>query len=306
MAEKEAIRPDSIGEVSSLLAGADYIIDRPLATVVYLALTLEKPLFLEGRPGVGKTELALVLSRALGRELVRLQCYEGLDAAAALYEWNYPKQLLRIKTEEIGPTRGADLDGLIFSEDFLLDRPLLKAIRNPRPTVLLIDELDRADEEFEAFLLEILAEFQVTIPELGTITATNRPVVIITSNRTREINDALKRRCLYHWIDYPDYEKELDVLKARLPEVDSALAEAVVSFLQRLRTHELIKEPGLSETLDWARALVALNARVLGEDVVRDTLGCILKHHEDSMWFLDQIWSDEGRRELLLAKGTAC
>ncbi len=298
-------KPDSIEAVADLLAGADYVAERPLATVVFLALKLEKPLFVEGQPGVGKTELALVLARALDRELVRLQCYEGLDAATALYEWNYPKQLLRIKLEEVRKDCAPDLDPVIFSEPYLLERPLLKAIRSERAPVLLIDELDRADEEFEAFLLEILADFQISIPELGTLKAKERPVVVVTSNRTREINDALKRRCLYHWIDFPDFDKELAVLKARLPEIENQLAGQVVAFLQRLREMDLVKHPGLSETLDWARALLALNVETLSDDTVRDTLGCILKQHEDSQRFLDEVWTDEGRRELLLA-GPAC
>lgn len=299
-------KPESIDQVAQLLATADYVAERPLATVVYLSLAMEKPLFVEGEPGVGKTELGLVLAKALGRELIRLQCYEGLDAASALYEWNYPKQILKIKLEEIKNRRPADIEPIIFSEEFLLARPLLRAIQADKAPVLLIDELDRADEEFEAFLLEVLADWQITIPELGAIRAQERPVVVVTSNRTREIHDALKRRCLYHWIDYPDFDKELAVVKARLPQVEEDLAQQVVHFLQRLRDMDLVKKPGLSETLDWAKALLALHARVLDPALVESTLGCLLKYHEDSLRVADEILANGGESQLFSGPRAAC
>ncbi len=299
-------KPGSIQEAAALLAGADYVAERPLATVLYLSLAMDKPLFLEGEPGVGKTELALVLARALGRELIRLQCYEGVDAASALYEWNYPKQILRIKLEELKEGCRPEMEPLIFSEEFLLDRPLLKALRTVPAPVLLIDELDRADEEFEAFLLEILSQWQITIPELGLIRAQEKPMVVITSNRTREIHDALKRRCLYHWIDYPDFEKELAVVRARIPGLEDELAEQVVHFLQELRTLDLIKKPGLSETLDWARALMALNAGVLDPELIETTMGCILKYREDSDLLRETMERPEFENRFLLRTGTAC
>ena len=299
-------KPGSIEETMGLLAEADYVAERPLATVLYLSLAMDKPLFLEGEPGVGKTELALVLARALGRDLIRLQCYEGLDAASAMYEWNYPKQLLRIKLEELKEECRVEMEPLIFSQEFLLERPLLKALRTSPAPVLLIDELDRADEEFEAFLLEILSQWQITIPELGVIRAQEPPMVVVTSNRTREIHDALKRRCLYHWIGYPDFEKELAVIRARIPGIENQLAGQVVHFLQELRSLELIKKPGLSETLDWARALTALNAAVLDRELIEATLGCILKYREDAD-LLGEAMSGPGFEDRFLLKiGTGC
>jgi MoxR-like ATPase len=298
--------PESIDETAELLARAAYVTDRPLATTVFLCLSLGKPLYLEGEPGVGKTELALTLAKALGRELVRLQCYEGLDSASALYEWNYPKQLLKIRLEELKEGCSTEMEPVIFSEDFLLARPLLKAIRTQPAPVLLIDELDRADEEFEAFLLEVLSDWQITIPELGVIKAHEPPVVVVTSNRTREIHDALKRRCLYHWIGFPDLDKELAVIKARLPGVDQKLALQAAEFLQRVRRMELIKKPGLSETLDWLEALTAINARVLDPATVEATLGCLLKYREDALEVGHELMREEGGLRLGLEAGRAC
>jgi MoxR-like ATPase len=273
---------DSIEEVQHALEKEKYICDRPLATVLYLALKLEKPLLLEGEAGVGKTEVAKVMTRALGRRLIRLQCYEGLDAAAALYEWNYPRQLLFIRMSE---SRQSAPEGLnIFSEEFLIRRPLLQAIQDEsedRHTVLLIDEIDRSDEEFEAFLLEVLSDFQITIPEIGTIKATRRPLVIVTSNRTRDIHDALKRRCLYHWIDYPSFEKEYRIVSSKVPGLQETLTRQICSFMQMVRGKDLYKRPGIAETLDWANALIHLHKTHLDEEVVKETLGCIFKHFED-------------------------
>jgi MoxR-like ATPase len=270
--------------LQTLLQQEQYVADRGLATSVYLALTLQRPLLLEGEAGVGKTEIAKVLASALGTELIRLQCYEGLDATHAVYEWNYARQLLEIRMRETGDavdreTLAADL----FGPDFLIKRPLLRALEAPddRPPVLLIDELDRADEEFEGYLLELLSDYQVSIPELGTIRATTRPIVIITSNRTRELHDALKRRCLYWWIDYPDFEKEYRIVTEKVPEAPARLAEQVTRFVQQLRTAELYKVTGVSETLDWIAALVALDRQELDRETIDQTLGLILKTQED-------------------------
>jgi MoxR-like ATPase len=273
----------SIDEVQQVMEKEKYICDRSLATVFYLALRLEKPLLLEGEAGVGKTEVAKVMAQALGRRLIRLQCYEGLDVTTALYEWNYPKQLLRIKmgestTEPVGSVQN------IFSEEFLIHRPLLEAIQSgaqDQHIVLLIDEIDRSDEEFEAFLLEVLSDFQITIPELGTITAKHRPLVIITSNRTREIHDALKRRCLYHWIEYPSFEKEYRIVTTKVPAIKETLADQICQFMQAVRRKDFYKKPGIAETLDWANALMHLHKDHLDRTAVEETLGCILKHFED-------------------------
>ncbi len=274
----------SIDEVTAALAENVYIADRSLATAIFLALKLQRPLFLEGEAGVGKTEVAKVLSRLLDRPLIRLQCYEGLDVSTAVYEWNYTRQMLQIRLmEAAGTARDHDAVQGLFSDDFLLRRPLLQAIdsRNGSAPVLLIDELDRADEEFEAFLLEVLSDYQITIPEIGTIRAEQPPVVIITSNRTREIHDALKRRCLYHWIDYPSFEKEYGIVLAKVPNAPERLARQVVAFVQELRQAELYKLPGVAETLDWINALVALDQEQLSEEVVNETLGVLLKYRDD-------------------------
>src|SRR5215211_2636424 len=268
----------------ALLRNSGYVADRPLATVLFLALRLGRPLFLEGEAGVGKTEIAKVLSAALGRRLIRLQCYEGLDVASAVYEWNYAGQMMAIRLAEAGGEvdRGR-LESDLFSDRYLVRRPLLQALEpDPAgPPVLLIDELDRTDEAFEAFLLEVLSDFQVTIPELGTVKAEQPPIVIITSNRTREIHNALKRRCLYHWLDYPDAERELAILKARAPDAPERLSREVVAFVQTLRKEELFKAPGVAETLDWAAALVELDALALDPALVSDTLGVLLKYQDD-------------------------
>src|SRR5882724_4459503 len=255
----------TIEQVQDILRAERYICDRSLATVVYLSLIMGKPLLLEGEAGVGKTEIAKVLSKVLDAKLIRLQCYEGLDANTALYEWNYPKQMLRIKLEEVEHGDKHKVETEIFSEDYLVKRPLLEAIQTDgaNPPVLLIDEIDRADMEFEAFLLEVLSDFQITIPEIGTIRAKQRPYVFLTSNRTREIHDALKRRCLYHWIDYPAFEKEHAIVIARLPGIESVLASQICGLMQRLRLMDFYKRPGIAETLDWASALLALNRHVL-------------------------------------------
>ncbi|TVQ51923.1 MAG: MoxR family ATPase [Rhodobacteraceae bacterium] len=276
--------PDSIDAAQALLAEAGYVCGRDLATVVFLALKLGRPLFLEGEAGVGKTEIAKALATALGRRLIRLQCYEGLDAASAVYEWNFPAQMIEIRLAEAGGDRDrAALASDLFSERFLTRRPLLEAM-SPQPEgppVLLIDELDRTDEPFEAFLLEALSDFQVTIPELGTIKAPAPPIVIITSNRTREVHDALKRRCLYHWVDYPTMARELEILHARAPEAAETLSREVVAFVQRLRTEDLFKKPGVAETIDWAKCLVALDVLALDPQTVTNTLGALLKYQDD-------------------------
>ncbi|HSR70207.1 MAG TPA: MoxR family ATPase [Acidobacteriota bacterium] len=266
------------------LLRCDYIAERGLETAIFLSLKLEKPLFLEGEAGVGKTEVAKVLARILDTTLIRLQCYEGLDAASALYEWDYARQLLHLRVMEASGARREDIERSLYSRDFLLTRPLLQALEastEGRPPVLLIDELDRADEEFEAFLLELLSDFQVTVPELGTIHAEQRPAVILTSNRTREIHDALKRRCLYHWIDYPSFQRELAILRAKRPQAEEDLARHVTALVQELRSLELFKAPGVAETLDWTSALIALDREQLDEQVVQDTLGAVLKYQDD-------------------------
>ncbi len=276
--------PHSIDELQALLERQFYIADRGLATSIYLALKLRRPLLLEGEAGVGKTEVAKVLSSGLGAELIRLQCYEGLDVTHAVYEWNYARQLLEIRLMEAsGEIDRQAAAKELFAKEFLIQRPLLKALSNGHesPPVLLIDELDRADEEFEGFLLELLSDFQITIPELGTIRAEKPPVVIITSNRTRELHDALKRRCLYFWIDYPDFEKELQIVRTKVPEAPARLAEQVTAFVQQLRSAELYKVAGVSETLDWIAALVALDRKELDAATIEQTLGILLKNHED-------------------------
>jgi MoxR-like ATPase len=276
--------PATIDETLTFLKGAGYVGDRPLATVLFLALKLGRPLFLEGEAGVGKTEIAKVLAAALGRKLIRLQCYEGLDVASAVYEWNYAGQMMAIRLAEAGG--GVDRDVLesdLFSERYLVKRPLLQALE-PDPAgapILLIDELDRTDEAFEAYLLEVLSDFQVTVPEFGTVKAEQPPIVIITSNRTREIHDALKRRCLYHWIDYPDAPRELAILKSRQPNAPAKLSREIVAFVQAIRKEELFKVPGVAETLDWASALVELDAVALDPALVSDTLGVLLKYQDD-------------------------
>jgi len=273
----------SIEGVREAFAREEYICDRPLALTVKLAWSLRKPLLLEGEAGVGKTEVAKVLARVLGTELIRLQCYEGLDAQSAIYEWNYAKQILHIRLAERSGAPTPDLESAIFSDAFLLSRPLLRAIRHPgpRPVVLLVDEVDRADEEFEAFLLEILADAQVTVPELGTFRAIDPPLVVLTSNRTRELNDGLKRRCLYLWIDYPSPAKEWEIVTRKVPGISSKLAREVSAAMQRLRAIEFYKRPGIAETLDWARALVDLGVPRLDGSILEETAGCVLKYRED-------------------------
>jgi MoxR-like ATPase len=276
--------PSTVDATLEALAQADYIADRRLATAVFLALRLTRPLFLEGEAGVGKTEVAKVLARALGRRLVRLQCYEGLDASAAVYEWNYPRQMIEIRlAEAAGGVERSELAHDIFTTRFLLRRPLLQALapEDGVAPVLLIDELDRADEPFEAYLLEVLSDYQVTIPELGPIRAATPPIVVITSNRTREIHDAIKRRCLYHWVDYPDAARELAIVRRHCPGAPEALARQVVAFTQRLRAMDLFKAPGVAETLDWAEALLALDRISLDPQTVADTLGALLKYQDD-------------------------
>jgi len=298
--------PGKLSSIESILEQLEsnrYIADQLLATVIYLSYHMNKPIFLEGEPGVGKTEVAIVLSQMFESRLIRLQCYEGLDANSALYEWNYPKQLLRIKMDEHSGRTPEEIGHVIYSEPYLIKRPLLEAIlssQNNHP-VLLIDELDRADEEFEAFLLEILSAFQVSIPEIGTIKATHKPLVVITSNRTRDIHDALKRRCLYHWIDYPDLEKEKQIIRTRIPQIEESLAVQIAGFMQTIRREDLMKKPGISETLDWAEALIKLNQGVLDQQIVEQTLGCILKYREDIQKFKSSIWTDPDKRSQLLA-----
>jgi len=276
--------PASIDETLTLLTGAGYVADRALATVLFLSLRLKRPLFLEGEAGVGKTEIAKVLAASLGRRLIRLQCYEGLDVSSAVYEWNYAAQMIEIRlAEATGEAERERLSRDIFSERFLIRRPLLEALQAGEggPAILLIDELDRTDEAFEAFLLELLSDFQVTVPELGTIRAEEPPVVVITSNRTREIHDALKRRCLYHWVDYPSAERELAIVTAKVPGIAAHLSREVVAFVQAIRGEDLFKAPGVAETLDWATALTELDAVALDPALVSDTIGALLKYQDD-------------------------
>ena len=292
-----------IKTIQDLMEGADYVTDAAIATSVHLAMTLKKPLLIEGHAGVGKTEVAKVMSRMLQANLIRLQCYEGLDAAQALYEWNYPKQLLHIKLEESTDHSLAQKEAAIFSEPFLIRRPLLQAIsQDGRPPVLLIDEIDRCDQEFEAFLLEVLAEFQVTIPEIGTLKATTPPYVILTSNRSRELSDALRRRCLYLWVDFPGFEKEVRIVRRKVPGVNQRLAEQISRFMENLRTIRLAKVPGVAETLDWAQALSSLHADHLDEDLVSETLGCVLKDADDVRRFRREL-ATGGLKRFVPAEG---
>jgi MoxR-like ATPase len=296
-------QPKTIDEVQGLLSDQGYVCGRDLGTVVFLSLTLERPLFLEGEAGVGKTEIAKSLSAALGRRLIRLQCYEGLDSGSAVYEWNFAEQMIAIRTAEAagGVDRGHLKDEL-FSDEYLIERPLLQAMRPQAggAPVLLIDELDRTDEPFEAFLLEALSDFQVTIPELGTVKAPEPPIVIVTSNRTREVHDALKRRCLYHWVDYPGFDREIEILQSRAPEAAESLSREVVAFVQRLRAQDLFKKPGVAETIDWAKCLLALDVISLSPEVIADTLGAILKYQDD----IQQIQGSEAKRLLDEAKAS--
>ncbi len=275
-----------IPEVSQLISDLDkksYVVEEELATVLLLTLKLKKPILLEGPPGVGKTEAAHILANYLGTDLLRLQCYEGLDVNNSIYEWNYQKQLLSIKINEQSALSEEEKEKHIFGEDFLLKRPLLQAITSDKPAVLLIDEIDRADEEFEAFLLELLSDFQISIPEMGTVKAKHRPIVILTSNRTRELSDALRRRCLYHWVTYPSFEKERNILKKHLPEVEENMLNSLVTFVQRLRDMKLQKSPGIAESIDWAHALITLGAKSFSPEYVEKTLGCVLKSDADIM-----------------------
>ncbi len=292
----------TIEQVQEVLRGEKYICDRSLATVVYLSLAMGKPLLLEGEAGVGKTEIAKVLAKILDAKLIRLQCYEGLDANTALYEWNYPKQMLRIKLEEVDHGDKQAVETEIFSQEYLIKRPLLEAIQSgdANPPVLLIDEIDRADMEFEAFLLEVLSDFQITIPEIGTISAQHRPYVFLTSNRTREIHDALKRRCLYHWIEYPTFEKEYEIITTKFPTVEANMARQIAAFMQRVRQMNFYKRPGVAETLDWASALIALNRKGLDDKTVVETMGCVFKYREDLHHLKEQIDGKQFNVESLL------
>jgi MoxR-like ATPase len=278
-----------IARIQQLMETAEYVTDAPVATSVHLALNLKKPLLIEGHAGVGKTEVAKVMSRMLETNLIRLQCYEGLDASAALYEWNYQKQLLHIKLHEASRHSEAEEEREIFSESFLLKRPLLQAITQERSPVLLVDEVDRADEEFEAFMLEVFSDWQVTIPEIGTIKATHPPHVILTSNRTRELSDALRRRCLYMWIDYPTFDKEIAIVERKVPGINKRLAGEIARFMESLRRVRLSKVPGVAETLDWANALAGLHADHLDETLVSETLGCVLKDADDIKRFRAEV-----------------
>ena len=296
----------TIEMIQEALRKHQYICDRSLATVVYLSIAMGKPVLLEGEAGVGKTEIAKVLSEVLETKLIRLQCYEGLDANSALYEWNYPRQMLRIKLEEVHRGDRGVVETEIFSEEYLVKRPLLEAIQSDgaKPPVLLIDEIDRADMEFEAFLLEVLSDFQITIPEIGTIRAKQRPYVYLTSNRTREIHDALKRRCLYHWIDYPSVEKEFEIVMTKFPQVQSLLAKQICAFMQRVREMNFYKRPGIAETLDWASALIALSRHELDEATVKETMGCVFKYREDLHHLVDELQSKTLDLERMLKEST--
>ena len=298
MADQTApLLPQSIDETIALLGGQDYLAGRALGTVLFLALKMKRPLFPEGEAGVGKTEIAKVLSKALGRPLIRLQCYEGLDVASAVYEWNYPAQMLEIRLAEAsGLTDRGRIESDIFSERYLIRRPVLQALssENGRAPVFLIDELDRTDEAFEAFLLEVLSDFQVTIPELGTIKAAEPPIVIITTNRTREVHDALKRRCLYHWVDYPQAQQELEIIRRKVPHCNETLSREIVAYVQRLRTLDLFKNPGVAETIDWATALTELDRLALDPETISDTIGTLLKYQDD----IARIQGGEGARVL--------
>jgi len=294
---------EEIKKIRDLMESADYVTDPAIATSVHLAMTLRKPLLIEGHAGVGKTEVAKVMARVLDTRLIRLQCYEGLDSAQALYEWNYPKQILHIKLQERSDKPAGEREHEIFSEDFLIRRPLLQAITpNGKPPVLLIDEIDRADEEFEAFLLEVLSDFQVTIPEIGTIKAVEPPYVILTSNRIRELSDALRRRCLYLWVDYPGFEKEVRIVTRKVPGVNQRLAREISRFMESLRTVRLSKLPGVAETLDWAQALSSLHADHLDEELVLETLGCVLKDPDDIKRVRKEL-AGSGMKRFVAAEG---
>jgi len=296
----QPLLPASIDETQARLLEYDYVADRQLATAVFLGLKLERPLFIEGEPGTGKTEIAKVLARALGAELIRLQCYAGLDVSLAAYEWNYARQMLEIRLGEAAHESREQIAAQLFSERFLIARPLLRALQpHTTPPVLLIDELDRTDEPFEAYLLEVLADFQITIPEFHTVSAARPPIVVITSNRTREIHDAVKRRCIYHWVDYPDAARELEIVRRKVPGAREALSRQIVAFVQGLRTLDLYKLPGLSETIEWGRALLALDRLTLDAQAVDDTLGVLLKSQED----IARVRGSEAAR--LLARITA-
>jgi MoxR-like ATPase len=295
--------PKSIDDTLKLLTAADYVADRSLATALYLSLAMQRPLFLEGEAGTGKTEIAKVLAQSLGRDLIRLQCYEGLDIAQAAYEWNYPRQMIEIRMAEAEGVKSREgLEQDIFSDRFLVRRALLRALQPlGAPPVLLIDELDRTDEPFEAYLLEVLSDWQITVPEIGTIRAAEPPIVVITSNRTREIHDAVKRRCFYHWVDYPDARRELEILKRKAPKASAALSREVVAFVQRLRGLDLFKLPGVAETIDWANCLVALDKLALDPETVNNTLGVLLKYQDD----IERIAGDEAARLVNEAKSAA-
>ncbi|HKI65262.1 MAG TPA: MoxR family ATPase [Burkholderiales bacterium] len=296
--------PKSIDETQELLASSDYVAERSLATALYLALAMQRPLFLEGEAGVGKTEIAKVIAQALGRELIRLQCYEGLDIAQAAYEWNYSRQMIEIRLAEAAGERSKEkLAQDIFSERFLVKRPLARALEGKpgKAPVLLIDELDRTDEPFEAYLLEVLSDWQISIPETGTLRATEPPIVVITSNRTREIHDAVKRRCFYHWVDYPDATRELEILRRKAPKASAGLSKEVVAFVQRLRGVELFKLPGVAETIDWVNCLVALDRIALDPETVNNTLGVLLKYQDD----IEKITGEEATRLVAESKAAA-
>ena len=284
---------EEVRQIQQLLEQQIYIAGAEISTALYLSMTLGRPLLVEGPAGVGKTEIAKALANALGTKLIRLQCYEGLDASTALYEWNYPKQLLHLKLTESSSASATEKEAAIFSEAFLLKRPLLQAITEAeRAAVLLIDEIDRSDEEFEAFLLEVLSDFQVTIPEIGTIEATHRPHVVLTSNRSRDLSDALRRRCLYHWIDYPSLDKELEIVRAKVPGIEDVLSRRLTEVMQDTRKMSLSKVPGVAETLDWANALVALNVTELNDEIIDQTIGCFLKDEADIATFKEQMATD--------------